>query len=146
MNYKGGKVMKQTISDLLNLDKANIILGRANAMLHFIQLHEDEKQKGLIDNNLIVMPFTTYHHSNYGYHFKGAMAENLNPIIFTQNKEFLDICINTPEDKLGVVSYDFDIVQLSYDEETKIFSTNIISKTEAQAMLQLDPTTEFRDF
>jgi hypothetical protein len=74
------------------------------------------------------------------------MAENINPIIFTQNKEFLDVCINTPEDKLGVVSYDFNIVQLSYNEETDEFATNIISKTEAQAMLQLDPTTELRDF
>lgn len=138
--------MEQTITDLLNLNKANIILGRANTILHFCQLYEIEKQKGLIDNNLIIMPYTTYHHSNYGYHFKGTMAENINPIIFTQNKEFLDICINTPEDKLGVVSYDFDIVQLSYDEEKKIFSTNVISKTEAQAMLQLDSTTELRDF
>ena len=138
--------MKQTISELLDLNKANIILGRANAMFHFLQLHEAEKEKGLIDNNLIVMPFTTYHHSNYGYHFKGAMAENINPIIFTQNKEFLDICINTPEDKLGVVSYDFNIVQLSYHEEAMSFSTKVISKTEAQAMLKLDPATELRDF
>lgn len=138
--------MKQTVSELLDLNKANIILGRANAMFYFLQLHEAEKEKGLIDNNLIVMPFTTYHHSNYGYHFKGAMAENINPIIFTQSKEFLDVCINTPEDKLGVVSYDFNIVQLSYHEEAMKFSTKVISKTEAQAMLKLDPTTELRDF
>ena len=95
---------------------------------------------------MLILPYGTYHHTNYEYHFKGTCVENLNPIIVTQNKEFLNVCINTPEDILGVVSYDFNIVQLSYNQEKEEFTTNIITKKEAQKLLQENPDLELRDF
>lgn len=136
----------QQIQEFLDLNTINIVLCRASTLLALVQLHQTEKENKEIENNLLILPYGTYHHTNYEYHFKGACVENLNPIIVTQNKEFLNVCINTPEDILGVVSYDFNIVQLSYNQEKEEFTTNIITKKEAQKLLQENPDLELRDF
>lgn len=139
--------MSQKIADLLNLNTINFILGRANALLPFMELHTQELENKLIQNKLMVLPLGTYHHSNYNYHFKGACAEQLNPIIHTQNKEFLDICINSTDDVLGVVSYDFNIVQLALDTETnELVVVKTFTKKEAQEILKQNPDYRFTDF
>ena len=139
--------MSQKIADLLDLNVTNIIVGRAHAMLSFTHLYQAEKDKKEIENEFLILPLSTYHHSNYNYHFKGACAEYLNPIIHTQNKEFLDICINTPADILGVVSYDFNIIQISADAETdEIKVVKKFTKAEAQEILKQNPDYRFTDF
>lgn len=138
--------MEQKINDFLDLNTINIILGKANALAIFFDEYKKEKEANEIENELLVLPYGTYHHSNYEFHFKGACAENLNPIIVTQNKEFLNVCINASEDPVKVVSYDFNIVQLSFDKYMKIFTTKIISKKEAAQMLKDNAELELRDF
>lgn len=139
--------MSQTITELLDLNTTNFILGRANALLPFMELHDKEVKDKKITNELMVLPLGTYHHSNYNYHFKGACAEYLNPIIHTQNKEFLDICINSTDDILGVVSYDFNIVQLALDTQTnELVVVKTFTKKEAQEILKQNPDYRFTDF
>lgn len=138
--------MKQKVTDILDLNTINIILGRAHALSSFFRMYELDEENKAIKNDLIVLPYGTYHHTNYEHHFKGMCVECLNPIIVTQNKEFLNTCINAAPDPLGVVSYDFNIIQLSYDEDNQMFKTNIITKTEAQKMLKENPDLELRDF
>lgn len=139
--------MSQRIKDILDLNTTNFVLGKASAILAFVQLHTQEKNNNEIENNFIVLPYGTYHHTNYEYHFKGTCVENLNPIIHTQNKEFLDICINTSADVLGIVSYDFNIVQLSVNEETKELEVvKSFTKKEAQEILKKKPDYRFTDF
>lgn len=138
--------MKQKVADILDLNTINIILGRSPALFAFFRMYELEEENKAIKNKLVVLPYGTYHHTNYEHHFKGTCVEYLNPIIVTQNREFLNTCVNTSPDPLGVVSYDFNIVQLSYDETEQVFKTNIITKTEAQKMLKENPDLELRDF
>lgn len=138
--------MKQTIKDILDLNTINIILGQAKALSFFFKMYELDEENKAITNELVVLPYGTYHHSNYEYHFKGMCAECLNPIIVTQSKEFLNSCINASPDPLKVVSYDFNIVQLSYDEATQMFETKVFTKTQAQKMLKENPDLELRDF
>lgn len=138
--------MSQKINEILDLNTINIVLGRSTALLSFVDEYNKEKQVGEIENELLVLPYGTYHHSNYEYHFKGACAENLNPIIITQNKEFLNTCINASDDPLNVVSYDFNIIQLSFERKLKKFVVKVISKKEAIQMLKDNPKLELRDF
>lgn len=139
--------MSQKIAELLDLNVTNFVVGRAHAILSFTHLYQKEKDNQEIENDFLILPLSTYHHSNYNYHFKGACTEHLNPIIHTQNKEFLDICINTTDDVLGVVSYDFNIVQLSADAETDDVSVvKKFTKKEAQEILKNNPDYRFTDF
>ena len=140
-------MMKQKTIDFFNqfnLNKTNILLGRANALLAFSELYEYAYAEDIVNNILITLPFPTYHHSNFATHFKGQLLENdKHPFVITQSKEFLENIILLPEDT--IVSTDFNIIQLSYNENSGL-TINTISNEQAKEKLLSNPNIEFRDF
>lgn len=138
--------MAKNIKEFLNLNNNNIILGKSQALLSFINAYDKDRENNVYDNKLLILPYGTYHHTNYEFHFKGMCAEYENVLIITQNKEFLETCIMAEKDPLDVVSYDFNIVQVSFDTDTNEFIVNTITKEEAKKLLEEHPSYEFRDF
>lgn len=129
------KMKEKTINFFkeIDLNKPNIVLGKANAVLAFTQLYNFAYEADIINNEYIVLPFPTFHHTNFKLHFKGQLLENgKTPFILTQSKEFLEEILSLPNDSV-TVSTDFDVLLLTFTEEEGLTFTRL-SKDKAKEL------------
>lgn len=129
------KMKEETINFFreIDLNKPNIVLGKANAVLAFTQLYKFAYEADIINNEYIVLPFPTFHHTNFKLHFKGQLLENgKTPFILTQSKEFLEEILSLPNDSV-TVSTDFDVLLLTFTEEEGLTFTRL-SKDKAKEL------------
>ena len=139
MKIEYGKICeeKENILDNFDLNKANVLLGRSEAVLRFFNQFSKIKDKENLE--FLVLPVETYHHSNYINHFKGALIEHTNPFVLIQNKEFLEDILNMQMDKTDLVHFDFNVTQMERcflgeeEKETLLFKT--FSKEKAKNMI-----------
>lgn len=129
--------MKEEASNFfkeIDLNKPNIVLGKANAILAFTQLYQFAYESDIINNEYIILPFPTFHHTNFKIHFKGQLLENgKTPFILTQSKEFLEDILSLPNDNT-TVSTNFDVLLLSFTEGNGL-SLKRLSKEEAKELM-----------
>ena len=116
-----------TINNLHNyidFNKTNIVLGKGYAIQEFVQLLKDAQQENIIENDFDFLPSPVVHHENYDLSFKGFLWEHKNPIVFVQNKEFLEACLNSTNVRLSPISVEFNVVQVDLkpvrDEQNKL--------------------------
>lgn len=105
--------MKETV----NFNKTNIVLGKPYAIEEFVKLLQAAQKAKEIENDFDFLPSPVVHHENYDVNFKGFLWENKNPIIFIQNKEYLETCLNSKDSGYNIVSTDFDVVQVDLESE-----------------------------
>ena len=136
--------MKMTTIDKLkikiDLNKTNIVLGKGYAIQELVNLIQTAQKAGIIENEFDFLPSPVVHHENYEVNFKGFLWEHKNPIIFVQNKEFLEACLNSTDTRLSVISTDFNVVQVDLepirDEEGNLtFNTDLKGNREVNAKL-----------
>lgn len=124
----------------IDLNKTNIVLGKGYAIQELVYIIQAAQQAGTITNDFDFLPSPVVHHENYDVNFKGFLWEHKNPIIFVQNKEFLEACLKSTDVRLSVVSTDFNVVQVDLepirDEEGNLtFNTDSKGNKEVNAKL-----------
>ena len=130
--------MKQKI----DFNKTNIILGKAYAIQELVNLLMLAQREGEIENDFDFLPSPVVHHENYITNFKGFLWEHKNPIIFVQNKEYLEACLDSMDTGYKIVSTDFNVIQVDLnpirDEQGNLtFTTEDINTREVNAEIVL---------
>lgn len=106
---------KSNLATQLDLNKTNIVLGKGYAIEKLVEEIKTEQQNNIIDNDFDFLPSPVVHHENYDTSFKGFLWSYHNPIIFVQNKEFLEACLNSVDSGFNLVSTDFNVVQVDLE-------------------------------
>jgi hypothetical protein len=130
----------ENLKTKIDLNKTNIVLGKGYAIKELVHLIQDAQKAETIENDFDFLPSPVVHHENYEINFKGFLWEHKNPIIFVQNKEFLEACLNSTDNRLSVISTDFNVVQVDLepirDEEGNLtFTTDSQGNKEVNAKL-----------
>ena len=123
----------EQLKEKIDLNKTNIVLGKGYAFQELVHLLQAAQKANVITNDFDFLPSPVVHHENYDTNFKGFLWEHKNPIIFIQNKEFLETCLNSVDTGFNIVSTDFNVVQVDLkpirDEEGKLTFTTDDPKT-----------------
>ena len=133
-------IMLDNLETKIDLNKTNIVLGKGYAIKELVHLIQSAQKAGTIKNDFDFLPSPVVHHENYEIHFKGFLWEHANPIIFVQNKEFLEACLNSTDVRLSAISTDFNVIQVDLepirDEEGNLtFNTDSKGNKEVNAKL-----------
>ena len=105
----------EQMKQVIDFNKTNIVLGKGYAIQKLVELIQDAYKTGDIDNDFDFLPSPVTHHENYDITFKGFLWEHKNPMIFVQNKEFLEACLNSIDTGYKIVSTDFNVVQVDLE-------------------------------
>jgi hypothetical protein len=100
------------LHNYIDFNKTNIILGKGYAIQKLVSFLEEARKENIISNDFDFLPSPVVHHENYDLNFKGFLWEHKNPILFVQNKEFLETCLNSINVKLSPISIDFNVIQI----------------------------------
>lgn len=130
----------EQLKNEININKTNIILGKSYAiqkLVHLLLIAQETKE---IVNDFDFLPSPVVHHENYDTNFKGFLWEHTNPIIFVQNKEFLETCLMSIDTGYKIVSTDFNVIQVDLkpirDENNNLmFETDPEGNKEVKAEL-----------
>lgn len=130
----------ENLKTKIDLNKTNIVLGKGYAMKELVRIIQEAQKAGLIENEIDFLPSPVVHHENYEVSFKGFLWENKNPIIFVQNKEFLEACLHSVDSGFNIISTDFNVVQIDLeairDEEGQLtFVTDEAGNRDVNAKL-----------
>lgn len=100
------------IHNYIDFNKTNIVLGKGYAIQELVFLLQEAQKTNKIENEFDFLPSPVVHHENYDTHFKGHLWEHKNPIIFVQNKEFLEAVLQSVDSGFNIVSTNFNLIQV----------------------------------
>ena len=135
----------ELLKEKIDFNKTNIVLGKAYAIQELVQLLLNAQKTGDIENDFDFLPSPVVHYENYDTNFKGFLWEHKNPIIFIQNKEFLEACLNSVDTGYKIVSTDFDVIQVDL-EPIRDKEGNLTFTTEEPKTREVNAELVFKNY